>query len=117
MNLPLNLKNIRLEPPVRFSPSVERLGADEAETTQALIATMRYINEKTFADGGHALRSVHAKTHGILEGYLEVDTDLPGDLAQGLFAKPGRYPVVQHLVDALAAVRAQLGWSLGEEAA
>ena len=55
---------------------------------------MRYINEKTFADGGHALRSVHAKTHGILEGNLEVDTDLPGDLAQGLFAKPGRYPVV-----------------------
>jgi len=55
---------------------------------------MRYINEKTFADGGHALRSVHAKTHGILQGYLEVDTDLPDDLAQGLFAKPGRYPVV-----------------------
>src|SRR6266404_4321135 len=51
-------------------------------------------NKTTFADGGHALRSVHAKTHGILQGYLEVDTDLPGDLAQGLFAKPGRYPVV-----------------------
>jgi hypothetical protein len=109
--------SVQLEAPVPFSPSVERPDADEARATQALIATMRYKNEKTFADGGHALRSAHAKTHGILQGYLEVDTDLPGDLAQGLFAKPGRYPVVQNLVDALAAVRAQLGWSLGEEAA
>ena len=94
MSLPSTIKNIRLEAPVRFSPSVERPDADEANTTQGLIATMRYINEKTFADSGHALRSVHAKTHGILQGYLEVNTDLPDDLAQGLFAKPGRYPVV-----------------------
>jgi hypothetical protein len=80
--------------PVRYSPSVEHLAADEAETTQGLVAVNRYINEKTFADGGHAIRSVHAKTHGILQGYLEVDADLPETLAQGLFAKPGRYPVV-----------------------
>jgi hypothetical protein len=86
--------NGQLEAPVRFSPSVERPDADEAKTTEGLIATLRYINEKTFADGGHAIRSVHAKTHGILQGYLEVDTGLRGDLAQGLFAKPGRYPVV-----------------------
>ena len=31
--------------PVRFSPSMERLDADEAKTIQGLIATMRYINE------------------------------------------------------------------------
>jgi hypothetical protein len=80
--------------PVRYSPSVEHLAADETETTRGLVAVNRYINEKTFADGGHAIRSVHAKTHGILQGYLEVDADLPETLAQGLFAKPGRYPVV-----------------------
>jgi len=72
---------------------MERLDADEAKTIQGLIATMRYINEKTFADGGHAIRSVHAKTHGILEGCLEVKAGLPSDLAQGLFATPGRYPI------------------------
>lgn len=94
MSIASTIKDIRLEAPVRFSPSVEMPDADEAGTTQALIATMRYINEKTFADGGHAIRSVHAKTHGILQGYLEVDTGLPDELAQGLFAKPGRYPVV-----------------------
>jgi hypothetical protein len=94
MSFPSIVMNVQLEAPVRFSPSVERPDADEAKTTEALIATLRYINEKTFADGGHAIRSVHAKTHGILQGYLEVDAGLPHDLAQGLFAKPGRYPVV-----------------------
>jgi hypothetical protein len=94
MSFPSTVMNVQLEAPVRFSPSVERPDADEAKTTEALIATLRYVNEKTFADGGHAIRSVHAKTHGILQGYLEVDAGLTHDLAQGLFAKPGRYPVV-----------------------
>jgi len=87
----------QLRTPVRFGPSVERPGTDEAKTTQGLIATIRYITDKTYADGGHAIRGVHAKSHGILEGYLEVAADLPGDLAQGMFAKPGRYPVVMRL--------------------
>ena len=90
----LLLTHVQLETPVRYSPSVEQLVADEAKTARELIAVNRYINEKTFADGGHAIRSVHAKSHGILQGYLEVKSDLPDDLAQGLFAKPGRYPVV-----------------------
>jgi len=89
--------NNQLRAPVRFSPSVERPEADEARTIQGLIATMRYITEKTLADSGHAIRGVHAKSHGILEGYLEVDESLSGDLAQGMFAKPGRYPVVMRL--------------------
>ena len=46
--------------PVRFSQSVERPEADEAETTQGLIATMRYINEKTLADGLWPRRSGRA---------------------------------------------------------
>lgn len=85
---------VQLEAPVRYSPSVEKPVADETKAIEGLIAANRYINEKTFADGGHAIRSVHAKTHGILQGYLEVESDLPNDLAQGLFATPGRYPVV-----------------------
>jgi Catalase len=89
--------NNQVRTPVRFSRSVERLDADEAKTTQGLIATIRYITEKTLADSGHVIRGVHAKSHGILEGYLEVDESLPGDLAQGMFAKPGRYPVVIRL--------------------
>jgi hypothetical protein len=94
MNAPLIFPSKQLGVPVRFSPSVERPEPDEAKTIQGLIAAMRYVNEKTLADGGHAIRSVHAKSHGILEGYLEVNADLPFELAQGLFATPGRYPVV-----------------------
>jgi len=94
MNAPLILTSKQVDNPVRFSPSVERPEPNEAQTIQGLIAAMRYVNEKTLADGGHAIRSVHAKTQGILEGYLEVDAHLPCELAQGLFAKSGRYPIV-----------------------
>src|ERR1700755_2398821 len=94
MNAPLILTSKQFGVPVRFSPSVERPEPDAAKTIQGLIGAVRYVNEKTFADGRHAIRSVHAKTQGILEGYLEVGADLPFELAQGLFATPGRYPVV-----------------------
>jgi hypothetical protein len=94
MNAPSKYPDNHIGAPVRFSPDAERPEADEAKTTRGLIATMRYIGERTYANGGHAIRPVHAKTHGILEGYLEVDANLPGELAQGLFAKPRRYPLV-----------------------
>src|SRR6201996_1890296 len=79
---------------VRYTPQVEQLEDDESETTQGLIQTLRSISEQTLADGGHALRSVHAKAHGVLRGELEVSGSLPEYLAQGLFAKFSRYPVV-----------------------
>ncbi|WP_375786987.1 catalase family protein [Bradyrhizobium sp. Pha-3] len=94
MNAPSKCGNQHLGVPVRFSPAVERPDVDEAATTRGLIAAMRYIGEKTFADGGRAIRPVHAKAHGFLEGYLEVEAGLPSELAQGLFAKPRRYPLV-----------------------
>jgi hypothetical protein len=94
MNAPSKFYGNQFDAAVRFDRAVERLDVDEATTTHGLVAIMRYIAEKTFADGGHPIRPVHAKSHGILEGYLEVDAGLPADLAQGLFAKPGRYPLV-----------------------
>ena len=78
----------------RYSPDVEHEEAGEAKVTDDVIATMRKISETTLKDGGHAIRSVHAKSHGLLEGELEVADGLSPLLAQGLFAKPGRYPVV-----------------------
>ena len=94
MNAPPKFHGNQLDAPVRFDRAVERLDVDEAATTQGLVEIMRYIAETTFAHGGHPIRPVHAKSHGILEGYLEVDAGLPADLAQGLFAKSGRYPLV-----------------------
>jgi hypothetical protein len=80
--------------PIPYSPAVETTEPGEAEVTAELIATLRRISETTCKDGGHALRSVHAKSHGLLEGRLEVPGNLPPWLAQGLFARPGTYPVV-----------------------
>lgn len=57
--------NTQLRTPLRFRQSIEQVADDETEAIQGLVATLRYITEKTFADGGHAIRGVHAKSHGI----------------------------------------------------
>ena len=80
--------------PVRYDPAVEHAEKDEAETAAAIRRQMRKIQEITFKDGGHAIRSVHAKSHGLLKATFEVSPDLPQVLAQGLFAQPGRYDAV-----------------------
>ena len=80
--------------PLIFQPSFERVAPDEAETSAALVAQMRRITETTFKDYGHAVRSVHAKSHVILRAELTVLDDLPPALAQGAFARPGGFPVV-----------------------
>ena len=58
---------------------------------------MRSIRETTFEHSGHANRSVHAKSHGVLHGTLTVAANLPPALAQGLFAKAGNYKTVMRL--------------------
>jgi hypothetical protein len=55
---------------------------------------MQSIREKTFADSGEVLRSVHAKAHGLLTATLTIPENLPPTLAQGIFANPGKYPVI-----------------------
>ena len=80
--------------PLRYSPAVEKPEEDEAETTKSLIDTMRKISEKTYEDGGHALRSVHAKSHGLLQAEMQIFDGLDSKLAQGLFSRPARFPVV-----------------------
>jgi hypothetical protein len=80
--------------PIRYSPSVEKREVDEFETNHKLVSVLRGISEITYKDSGHALRSVHAKGHGLLNAELEVADGLPQVLAQGLFARAGRYPVV-----------------------
>ncbi len=83
--------------PVRFEPSMEHLEKNESETIATLEETMTKIREKTYSDMGHAVRSVHAKSHGVLRGRLKVIDRLPPMLAQGIFAKPATYPVAMRL--------------------
>jgi hypothetical protein len=79
--------------PLRYEPSLEKPEEDEADTVHSLLEALQKINETTFKDGGHGLRSVHAKSHGLLTGELQVFDDLPPVLAQGLFAHGATYPL------------------------
>ena len=79
---------------LRWDPSEEDVQFDEGQINAELAATMRGIQETTFEDYGHAHRSVHAKSHGLLEGRLTVLSGLSPMLAQGLFAQPGTFPVI-----------------------
>ncbi|MGQ0699723.1 MAG: catalase family protein [Panacagrimonas sp.] len=83
--------------PVRYQPSHEQPEKDEAVTEKDLCEAMRKIQETTYKDGGHAMRAVHAKSHGLLRGELHVFADLPPHLAQGLFARAGTFPLVMRL--------------------
>lgn len=83
--------------PVPYEPRYETPEEDEAQTSFDLQTTMRSISTKTYEDSGHATRSVHAKSHGLLVGELTVADGLPEAYAQGLFAQPGTYQAVIRL--------------------
>ena len=80
--------------PLPYHPDVERREPAEAASVASLQRSVRSILGKTWRNYGHAVRGVHAKSHGLLEGELHVRGGLPPALAQGLFARPGAYPAV-----------------------
>ncbi len=86
-----------LPPPIRFTASVETIGGDEAEIIAQVNEVFDTIMETTSKDYGYAVRAVHAKAHGILQGTLTVASGLPRELAQGMFATPGEHPVFMRL--------------------
>jgi hypothetical protein len=59
--------------PVRYEASLETPEDDEAKTTRSVVETLRGISDKTLADGGQPLRSVHAKGHGLSHRHASVD--------------------------------------------
>lgn len=67
--------------PVRYAPDVEAVTPDEGQTIKQLNQTFDKILNRVAADSGHAMRSVHAKSHGILEGVLTIDAGLSPELA------------------------------------
>jgi hypothetical protein len=83
--------------PLIYEPAFEVPEEDEAKTLAELLHALRHISEVTLEDSGHATRSVHAKSHGLLRGELRVLDNLPPILSYGIFAKPASYPVVMRL--------------------
>ena len=80
--------------PVAYTPDVEKIEAYEADLITDLTEVILGISRKTHADGHHPLRGVHAKSHALLCGELRVLGNLPPELAQGLFAREGRYRAI-----------------------
>lgn len=80
--------------PQRYSPALAESTPEEVEVGRKIDETMGKVREKTFEDSGHAIRSVHAKSHGILQAELQIDSDLPEVLAQGIFAHSGVHDVL-----------------------
>ncbi|MDR5758488.1 catalase family protein [Caballeronia sp. LZ035] len=77
-----------------FDVAFEVIPADEAATTAQLVKAMRTMSDTTYRDHGHAVRSVHAKSHGLVIGELSVLGALPAHYAQGVFAREMTVPVV-----------------------
>lgn len=80
-----------------YRPDLEQIGPDEPQLAQELADTMLSIAYKTYADSAHAIRCVHAKSHALLEAEVEILANLPPQLAQGVFARPGTYEAVLRL--------------------
>ena len=84
---------------VRYSPEVETLLEDEQQIINDIIASMTRLSGRTREKYGHNVRVSHAKSHGLAIGELTVTDNLPAQLAQGLFAKGGTYPVIVRLAN------------------
>ncbi|MET0248438.1 MAG: catalase, partial [Sphingobium sp.] len=83
--------------PIRYHDDIEDIAPDEQAVIGEINDTFDTILERTAKDYGHAVRSVHAKAHGLLTGELTIDADLPPELAQGLFARPGTHKALIRL--------------------
>ena len=86
-----------ISPPIHFSSDLEIINDDEQETIAGLNQQFDFIMQKTAEDYGHAVRSVHAKSHGIIEAEMTIADGLPPELAQGMFATPGVHKVFLRL--------------------
>lgn len=79
---------------LHYSPEIETVAPDEHVIFDELSRTMQHITRTMASRYRHAYRPVHAKSHGVVVGTMEVLAGLPEPLAQGLFAEPKNFPVV-----------------------
>jgi hypothetical protein len=83
--------------PVRYSDSIETIAPDEEKTFDELAIVMGKISAAMNDQYRHAVRPVHAKSHGLLKAELKVNDGLPADLRQGLFAASATYGAIIRL--------------------
>ncbi|HIV59094.1 MAG TPA: catalase family protein [Candidatus Stackebrandtia faecavium] len=78
----------------KFTPDVERTLDREEELTREILAQMAASQQSAAEKHRHAHRDAHAKSHAVLKATLTVHADLPSELAQGIFSRPGSYDAV-----------------------
>ena len=77
-----------------YSDSIETIKPGEEQTFDDVAKPMGGLTTLMNDRYRHAIRSVHAKSHGLLKATLKVHASLPEPLAQGLFAAPGEYGTI-----------------------
>ena len=80
--------------PIVFQPEMEHEELNESGVDVEAETILSGIRERTYRKTGHARRTLHAKSHGIVRGTLSVLGNLPSELAQGMFSKEGSYKAV-----------------------
>lgn len=101
---------------VRYRADVETIAPDEDTVIDQILASQQRLHGRNLETFGRPVRASHGRMHGAAVGELEVLPNLPPRLRQGLFAEPGRYPVVARLANvpgevAPDAVATQRGFS------
>src|ERR1700712_4937603 len=84
MNIPSHLE--------RYSPDLDTPHKGEKETADAIAKTMIEIADKTFADGGHALRSVMQRAMVFSRGRSRSCQDCQLRLRKGCSQSPRHTP-------------------------
>ena len=77
----------------RYTDTIEQPEPDEQATIDGIIKGMTDQTHTVERREGHAVRASHAKSSACVTGELTVASGLPPELAQGLFARAGTYPV------------------------
>lgn len=80
-----------------YVPYSDDLEVEQPDEQAKIADVLRYLSvahERMIEAHAQSPRDTHAKGHGVLKGVLTVAPDLPVELAQSLFARPGEYPAI-----------------------
>lgn len=83
-----------MKDPIPYTADLEDVSDDERRTITEMNETFDTILERVAEDEGHAYRSVHAKSHGLVEAKVTIPEGLDPTLAQGIFARPGTHDAI-----------------------
>ena len=78
-----------------YRDDIETVEPDEQQTHRKIVDLMTEGMHLVKKESGASenVRISHAKAFGLLKGELIIQSNLPAELAQGLFAQPGTHPV------------------------